>query len=318
MADYGYIEMSNKKLVDDSVLGLLHYGYRVMSGSQEFVAYPANSTIRVWFSAAPDHYDAHWHSAVEVLLPIEGECLMTVGDREYTVKAGEVMIVPSNISHSLTMKENSKRDLVLFELNSILTLRDFSVLKTMLTIPIHLTESSPIRERARELLYEIISEYHSANMLKNMLSYARILELYTLIGRDYLNGIYSSQNISQDKQRAYWEVLDRVISYVDRYYMEQINLDTISAYVGFSKYHFSRLFRQYTGLTFCSFLINKRVIMAEQMLDASALPVSEIALQCGFVSISTFNRIYKQYRGCTPSQYRSLRQSQRRQPPTAQ
>ncbi len=271
--------MSNKKLVDDKELGLLHYGYRVMSGAQEFVAYPANSTIRVWFSATPDHYDEHWHSAVEVLLPIEGECCMTVGGRKYTVKPNEVMIVPANISHSLTMKENSKRDLVLFELNSILTLRDFSVLKTMLTIPIHLTADSPICAKAHALLYEMISEYYSANMLKYMLCYARILDLYTLIGRDYLNGIYSSQNISQDKQRAYWDVLDRVISYVDRYYMEQINLDTISAYVGFSKYHFSRLFRQHTGLTFLSFLINKRVIMAEQMLDASALPISEIALQ---------------------------------------
>lgn len=298
--------MGSKKLVNDENMRLIHSGFRVMQGSQEFVTYPANSTIRVWYSAIPDYYETHWHSAVEVLLPVEGECSMTVEDKEFIVKPGEVLIVPSGKRHSLSMAEGSSRYLVLFEMDSILILRDFSVLKTMMAMPIYIAQKSQAREQAHRLLFELVGEYYSGNLLGNMINYARLLSLYTIVGREYLSSISSQGNIPAVKQHAYWDVLDRVIDYVDRNYMTAIDLDTVSAHVGFSKFYFTRLFKQYTGTTFYHYLCQERVVKAEQLLLHTSLSVSECALQTGFNSIASFNRIYKQIRGCTPSQYRTL------------
>lgn len=278
---------------------------RVMIGDQEFVTYPPNSTIRLWRSATPDHYEPHWHSAVEVLIPKEDRCISIVEGIEYTVDAGEMLIIPSGKVHTLTMKRGS-RELLLFELDSILVLRDFNVLSSMLSTSIHITKSSSYYEAAFSLLSQIITEYDSGAPLGNMLSYARILELYTLVGRNYLSGIYASNNTSIVKQQAHWEVFNRVMEFLDDNYMSDINLDTVAAEAGFSKFHFTRLFKQYTNTTFYRFICLKRVVMAERLLTYSSRPISEIALQVGFDSISTFNRIYKQLRGCTPTQYKTL------------
>jgi len=36
------------------------------------------------------------------------------------------------------------------------------------------------------------------------------------------------------------------------------------------------------------------------------MPVTQVALQCGFNSIATFNRVFREMRGCTPTQYRVI------------
>ena len=75
---------------------------------------------------------------------------------------------------------------------------------------------------------------------------------------------------------------------------------------GFSKYHFSRLFTQYTGHTFCDYLNMRRIRAAESLLSGDDLTVTEAAMQSGFSSIATFNRVFKSFKNCNPSEYRNL------------
>ena len=46
--------------------------------------------------------------------------------------------------------------------------------------------------------------------------------------------------------------------------------------------------------------------MAEELLSGTKMPVTQVALQCGFNSIATFNRVFRDVRGCTPTQYRLI------------
>lgn len=277
---------------------------RAMIGMQEFVTYPPNSSIRLWHGTYADHYEPHWHSAVEVLLPLAGECTMAVEGKDYRVKVDEILIVPSDKVHALTMGENSRRDLLLFELDSILMLRDFSVLRSLLGMPIHLTPHSQQHAQAKALLAQICAEYRSGKPLSNLICYARILELYAWIGRTFLDTLHANAPLL--KQQTYWDVFNRIMAYIDANFIGGITLERVAAEAGFSKFYFTRLFKQYTNTTFYQFLTLKRVLTAERYLASTDLTVSEIALQAGFDSISSFNRVYKQLRGCTPSQYRRL------------
>ena len=74
----------------------------------------------------------------------------------------------------------------------------------------------------------------------------------------------------------------------------------------FSKFYFTRLFKQYTNQTFYDYLSTKRIKAAEQMLIIPNLPITEISLKAGFSSLSSFNRTFKRLKGCSPSEYRSL------------
>ena len=72
-----------------------------------------------------------------------------------------------------------------------------------------------------------------------------------------------------------------------------------------SPYHFSRLFKQATGFSPYQFLIECRVLTAQQLLRAQrALSLGEIAFRCGFADQSSFTRCFRQRTGLTPKQYR--------------
>ena len=63
-------------------------GFRVLQGRREYVTYPDNSSIRIWFSDVPWRYETHDHSAVEILLTMEGTVTYTVDDMVYQVRKG--------------------------------------------------------------------------------------------------------------------------------------------------------------------------------------------------------------------------------------
>ena len=84
----------------------------------------------------------------------------------------------------------------------------------------------------------------------------------------------------------------------------------IAEMCGFSESHFLRLFRQYTNMPFKKYVNNCRITSARYMLASNArASVTDVCLQCGFSSISTFNRLFKENVGHSPTEFRRLQRS---------
>jgi AraC family transcriptional regulator len=101
--------------------------------------------------------------------------------------------------------------------------------------------------------------------------------------------------------------LQRVLDYIDSNIGKPIALDQLAAEACLSPFHFSRLFRDATGLTPHRYVTDRRVQAAK---DALALPepsLNEIALDKGFGSLDNFIRVFRKKTGLTPGQYRRLR-----------
>ena len=75
---------------------------------------------------------------------------------------------------------------------------------------------------------------------------------------------------------------------------------------GFSKYHFTRLFKQFTNNTFYKYLNQKRIELALTFLADPNISVTEAAMQSGFTNPSTFIRVFKAEKGCTPTEFRKM------------
>jgi AraC family transcriptional regulator len=88
------------------------------------------------------------------------------------------------------------------------------------------------------------------------------------------------------------------------------NLDTeLSSHVlakesGYSRVHFVRMFRAATGYTPHNYLLKLRLDRARELLASPTLPLTDIALECGFSSHSHLSRVFRQVLGATPSEYR--------------
>ena len=98
--------------------------------------------------------------------------------------------------------------------------------------------------------------------------------------------------------------MQRITDYVLTHLNEKLSLETLAQQVGFSAYHFTYLFRQTTGKTPHQFVLDKRLEQARQLLKATDLPLSQIALELGFQNQSHFTQAFRSRLGVTPRQYR--------------
>ena len=299
--------MKHKPIVSAEEKHLFSSGFRVTQGDHEFVTYPENTSIRIWHSDAEDEYETHFHSAVEVIIPLKGMIHFWTEDEELPLRAGEIMIVPGGVRHGFRMEADSERELLLYEPNGVFTLKEFSTFRQMMTKYIHLNGQHPCTQQLRDIFFRIIAIHRSGAMLRNMRNYALLLEAYAILGEHYLSTEATAAELNTlQRQLSGEDAFNRALDYLNKNYMDDITLDSLAAYAGFSRYTLSRMFRQHTGYTFTQCLSKRRVDMAMELLSGTKIPVTQVALQCGFNSIATFNRVFREMRGCTPTQYRVI------------
>lgn len=77
---------------------------------------------------------------------------------------------------------------------------------------------------------------------------------------------------------------------------------------GFSKFYFSRLFKQFTNVSFYKYVNQKHIEKAAEMLTEPNISITNVALSCGFESLSSFIRMFKIVKGCTPTEFRNMYQ----------
>src|SRR6187200_560356 len=90
--------------------------------------------------------------------------------------------------------------------------------------------------------------------------------------------------------------------FIDKFYSEKIDLDSISDEAYFSKFHFIRLFKSIYGKTPHQYLIRVRIENAKLLLTRDT-PVSDVCFAVGFDSVSSFTGLFKKVVGTTPSTY---------------
>lgn len=99
--------------------------------------------------------------------------------------------------------------------------------------------------------------------------------------------------------------LRRVEHYVREQLAEEISVDTLAGLVELSPFHFSRVFKQATGMSPLQFVTRERITRAQQMIRETSRSLIEIALEIGYTSPSHFAQVFRRVVGVTPTEFRS-------------
>ena len=98
--------------------------------------------------------------------------------------------------------------------------------------------------------------------------------------------------------------LKKVTDFISANLGRDLSLRALAEQVGFSPYHFARLFRQTTGESPHQFVLHQRIEKAKYMLRATNAPLAHIALESGFADQSHLTRSFERRLGLTPKAYR--------------
>jgi AraC family transcriptional regulator len=107
--------------------------------------------------------------------------------------------------------------------------------------------------------------------------------------------------------RRDWDRMQRVLEYMQARLDQELPLTALAAVAQMSPYHFSRLFRQSTGLSPHQYILQQRIAWATRLLVEPQLSVAAIAKRVGFASQAHFTTIFRRWLGTTPRQYRQQR-----------
>jgi AraC family transcriptional regulator len=99
--------------------------------------------------------------------------------------------------------------------------------------------------------------------------------------------------------------LARVRSYIDENLAETIRIADLAAICDLSEFHFSRLFKNTTGLSPYAYVVDARMRQAKERLRTTEDNVLDIALAVGYSSTAHFSTAFKKHNGMTPTAFRS-------------
>lgn len=131
---------------------------------------------------------------------------------------------------------------------------------------------------------------------------AQMLAVHLL--RHYTEPARGIREIDEATQRLTRHQIKRVTDFILAHLGQDLSLDMLALQIGFSAYHFARLFRQTTGESPHQFVLRLRSEQAQRLLKETNEPLAQIALACGFANQSHLTLVFKRLFGVTPRAYR--------------
>ncbi|MEH6565405.1 MAG: AraC family transcriptional regulator [Halopseudomonas sp.] len=99
--------------------------------------------------------------------------------------------------------------------------------------------------------------------------------------------------------------LQQVLDYIDSHLEQPLLLSDLAREAHLSEFHFARMFKHSKGVAPHQYVMGQRLARAEQLLQRTSQPLTEIAMQCGFSSLSHFSNRFRQVHGRSPSLLRA-------------
>lgn len=255
-------------------------------------------------------YPIHKHEVFELNYVENGDgVLRIVGDSAETIGNRELVLITSpDLEHVWEQDKCKSEDIreitvqFFFDFNS-----SYSLFNRTPLLPI-----KRLFERARkgvaftpetiEKVYPLLNSLSSTkDKFYSVINFLTLL--YELSLADDTRELASSSFAKVDVDSESRRIL-KVKEYINKHYTEEIRLADMADLVGMSTTSFSRFFKLRSGKTLSDYVVEMRLGVAARQLVDTTNSVSEICYGCGFNTLSNFNRLFRKYKGCSPTEFR--------------
>lgn len=269
------------------------------SSEPENIIFYHTPCFLIYDSPEVKEYPLHWHNAYEIIMPSENSFTVTVDNQEYILNENDILIIPPGALHSLRAQQG-RRIIMLCDngmINNNPALNEINIIFSN-TVWINNDYDIGFISSLNSIINSMLRIYNEQPPFCETILFNHLLSFLIKIGADEKNTSEKNKTTNSDK-------LTLIKKYIDSFYTEPITLDSLAAAIGYSKFYLSRILSG-SGVSFTDMLNERRIKAAESMLHDRSRPITRIAMDSGFTSITTFNRIFLKIKGCTPTRFRRL------------
>lgn len=222
----------------------------------------------------------HNHDCYELVYYVKGSGTTKIGKKDYSYKKGDFVLMRPNTPHDESHTELSEMLYIGFAYEGNHIHLENGLYQDKRNIKIYHLLKQIKEEATDQEAYHETKIFHLINEI--VIEFARITGATKTKGND----------------------LSYVKNYIDEHYNQQIDHTMLAELSGYSYHHFRHLFKEKTGLSPQSYIINERVKSAKRLLANTDLSILDISHECGFSNESQFSSIFKRTLGQTPTGYR--------------
>jgi len=243
----------------------------------------------------------HFHKNFEIMVVMEGSCKIYIADREYVLNKGQAAFIMPFQIHNFTITEGALIRCTTLCEALILTLSR-ALDGTLPETPVF-TPTGATYDYFCGQIHALFGE--NSGMLKRITPPSRRIKV-----KGVLYSIESEflEQVKLHKIKDTENLTMTVLRYIADNFRNDISLHDIAANTGYNYQYLSRTFNSMLGINFKKLLNQYRMEYAYYAIQDTDLPITVIALDSGFQSIRSFNRVCLEIFGCSP---RELRKAER-------
>lgn len=254
--------------------------------------------------------NAHAHSALEILYFVKGSYKVAIDGEQMITSPGDMVMFPSNTVHSIYHLETTEGRYYVLKLTSNLLFQVFKGSECADgLIPFtkrHNGDRSVFRgtelhAEITEMWKKMIDEYSSSSPMMYTMEKAYAFELLILIYRHYFAGNMRAHDTDIKVDPKLRSMIYESVSYINDNYASNITPYECAKKVNLSYSYYAKLFHATVGRSFKEYLLSIRLEKAYNALISTDLPITEIAMCCGYKNSAYFSAEFKKYYGTTPS-----------------
>ncbi len=257
---------------------------------------------------------AHAHTFLEIIFVKSGRFLFDLDGDRFMAEPGDLILIPSGTIHSIYHLEARAEGYYVFQITSELLLRFFRGGESeRCLIPfLRRGEGARLRYSEEELpesvkapLFALLDEHENkeSRLFSKAAAKSLLCLLIVSLGRAFFPECAQSDGEAAVDERLRG-LIYRSLEDINLNYASDLTAEECARRVHLSYSYYARLFRAVTGKTFKEHLVGLRLAKAYNALLVTDLPVTEIALSCGYKSPAFFIAEFKKHYKITPREMR--------------
>ena len=250
-----------------------------------------------YYPCAEGHFRKRQQPISEYVLIycMEGEGWFKLEEQIYNVRENQFFILPPNHAHSYGADKDSPWTIYWIHFTG----PHAAIYSENSQEPMNIRPAINSRISERQHVFEEIFSTLERSTNLESLRYASSLLHYYLASMRYLR-LYRPEAPTSPS------LIDAVKHYMQENIEKRLTLEQIAHYTGYSPSHFSSLFRKATGESPLAYLNRLKIEHACLLLKTTDMRINQICHKVGISDNYYFSRLFKQYQGISPKQYRSL------------